>query len=101
MTSDESGLHGRIRHSSFHYDQVTPRIVQQFAAGLGANNAILDADAELAGDVDARLVAEDHPGTQRGAIATDQVGLLVDVEAEAVADAVDEVLAVARVCDYL
>ncbi len=48
-----------------HDEQFARRVVQFLAACFGANDAILDTDAELAGDIDARLVGEDHANPQR------------------------------------
>src|SRR4051812_47807497 len=84
--------HARHPSGSAHHHQIVPRVVQELAPRLGAGDAVLDADAKPARDVDTRLVAEDHAGAQWRAVAADQVRLLVDIEAEAVTDAVDEVL---------
>src|SRR6476659_3351843 len=53
-------------------------------------DAVLEPDAELAGDRDHRLVAEAHPGRERRRVALGEVRPLVPVEADAVAGAVGE-----------
>src|SRR5258708_9402340 len=55
---------------------------------------VFEADAELAGDVDAGFVGEAHAWGERGGVAADEVGPLVAVHADAVADAGGEVLVV-------
>src|SRR5215469_4753763 len=55
---------------------------------LGDVHAIFQADSELAIDGDHRFVAEAHSGTQERPVASDQVGPLVAVQADAVAGAV-------------
>ena len=63
----------------------------------GADPVVFEADAELADDVDAGFVGEGHAGFQRGVVAADEVGPFVAVHADAVAEAVGEVLVVGAV----
>src|SRR6202171_1418904 len=59
-------------------------------AGLGDEDAVLDADAEiLVGDVDAGLDGDDHAGLQRRAVLSG----VVDIEADMMAEAVNEIRA--------
>ena len=51
---------------------------------------VFAAQAEFAGDVDAGLVGEGHAGFEDGSAAADEIGMLVAVEAEAVAKAMGE-----------
>ncbi len=74
---------------------------QALASRLGADDCVLDPYAEFAYDVDARLVAEDHASGEGERVVPHHVWVLVDLEAYAVAEAVDEVLAVARLLDDL
>src|SRR5580693_8718176 len=67
---------------------------EHFAAVFGEVPVVFEADAELAGDVDAGLVGEAHAGGERGGVAADEVGPLVAVHTNAVADAVGEVFIV-------
>ena len=62
----------------------------------GDHHDVLDAGPVPAGQVDAGLDGEGHARLQRQVVAGDDVGLLVHLQADAVAGAVDEVLAVAR-----
>src|SRR5713101_7331867 len=64
------------------------RLGEEFRAALGDVKAILESNPELAVDRDHRLVAEAHPGRERGLIAADEVRPLVNVEADAVPGAV-------------
>src|SRR5215468_3401821 len=60
--------------------------------------------AEFSADVDARLVAETHVGFQAESISTHQVGPFMAVHADAMAQAMGEVLVIwpiARVGDHL
>src|SRR5207244_8458870 len=59
---------------------------------LRDEDAVLVADAHLAGDVDPGLVGEAHPRPQLRRVAAHQVRPLVAVHADAVAHAVREVL---------
>src|SRR5882757_4517041 len=70
---------------------------EHFAAVFGDVPVIFEADAELAGDVDAGLVGEAHAGGERCGVAADEVGPLVAVHADAVADAVGEMFVVGAV----
>ena len=72
------------------------------SASGGDRHNVLAADAEFAGDVDAGFVGEGHPGFENGFAGVDEIGMLVDVEADAVADAMSEEFvagAVACGCD--
>src|SRR4051812_3128906 len=81
--------------------QIVAGVVQSPAAVLGGDDDVLDAHAEAPGEVDPRLDREAHPGLDRPGLALDHVRRLVRRLADAVADAVDEVLAVAGVGDDL
>src|SRR4051794_14307565 len=60
---------------------------QHLAAGVGDQHVVLDADAALAGQVDARLDRDDHPGPQLFlAAGLPEGGQLVDLPADAVAE---------------
>jgi hypothetical protein len=68
-------------------------------ASGGDDHVVFAADAEFIGDVDAWLVGEGHAGFEDGFAAADEIGMLVDVEAHAVADAVgEEFVAGAKTC---
>jgi len=67
---------------------------EHLAAVFGDVPVIFEADAELAGDVDAGLVGETHTCGEGRCVATDEVGPFVAVHADAVAYAVGEVLVV-------
>ena len=64
------------------------RLVKNFGPAFGHVPAVLEPDAELAGNVDPRLVGEAHAGRERRHVAMDQIGGLVPVHADAVAGAV-------------
>jgi len=70
---------------------------EHFAAVGGDNPVVFETDAELTGDVDARLVGEGHAGSEWRGVASDEIGPLVAVHADAVAEAVGEVLVVRTV----
>src|SRR5690348_5278829 len=76
-------------------------VVEAAAAVGGDRDDVLDAYAELAGQVDARLDGEAHARDQRLLLAGDHVRRLVGGHADAVAGAVDEVLAVTGLADHL
>ena len=65
--------------------QRTGELREGLRSGLGHVPAILEADAELAGDVEAGFVRETHAGAQRSGIAVHQISGFVAVEADAVA----------------
>ena len=67
------------------------------AAVFGEVPIVFEADAELAGDVDAGFVGEAHAGGERCGIAANEVRPLVTVHADAVAEAVVEVFVVGAV----
>src|SRR5438046_3116914 len=70
---------------------------EHFAAVFDDVPIVFEADAELAGDVDAGFVGETHAGGERGGVAADQVGPFVAVHADAVTYAVGEVFVVGAV----
>jgi len=76
-------------------------VIQPVTAVLRDRHEVPDAHPELALEVDAGFDGEHHPRLQRLVVAVHDVGFLVDVEADAVAGAVDERLAVARGLDDL
>jgi len=55
-------------------------------------HVVFEADAEVAAEVDAGFVGEDHAGDHLLGVAADEVGPLVHVHADAVSDAVIEVV---------
>lgn len=77
----------------------------EHVASIGGDDPVVfEADAELADDVDSGLVGEGHVGFERKGVASDEIGPLVAVHADAVAEPMAEVLvagAVARVGDDL
>ncbi len=76
-------------------------MVQPNSALFGADHGVFDPDAELSFEIDARLVAEGHPGFERQIVTLDEIGFLMDFQAEPVADPVQECLAVPSVSDEL
>ncbi len=70
---------------------------EHLAAGFGDVPVVFEADAELAGNVDAGFVGEAHAGGEGCGVAANEVGPLVAVHADAVADAVGEVFVVGAV----
>ena len=68
-------------------------------AVLGDDDEVLDPDAEAAGDVDAGLDRDDVAGAEHVVGALAEARRLVDLEADAVAEAVAELVAVAAVAD--
>ena len=70
---------------------------EEFGSVFGDVHVVFEADAEgfgVVGEIDAGLVGEGHVGGQELGVAADKVGPLVHVHADAVADAVGEVLVV-------
>ncbi len=67
---------------------------EHLAAVFGEVPVVFEADAELAGDVDARFVGEAHAGSERCGVAADEVGPLMAVHADAMAETVREVFVV-------
>jgi hypothetical protein len=63
---------------------------EELGAVVGDDHVVFEAEAELVGDVDAGLVGEDHAGHHLLVVALHEVGPLVHVEADAVADAMVE-----------
>src|SRR5262249_52670024 len=86
--------------SADHADVAVGR-VEAPAAVCGRHHDVLDAHAEAAGQVDAGLDREAHARLDQVLLALDHVRRLVRRQPDAVADPVDEVLAVARVGDDL
>ena len=70
---------------------------EHFAAVFGDVPVVFEADAEFAGDVDAGFVGEAHAGGEGCGVAADEIGPLVAVHADAVADTMGEVLVVGTV----
>ena len=70
--------------------------VQHLAAGLGHQDEVLHADAELAGQVDTRLNRKDHAGSGYGGVRAADVALLVVGLADEMPQTVVEIRAVAR-----
>ena len=70
---------------------------EHLAAVFGDVPVVFETDAELAGDVDAGFVGEAHAWSQRSGVAANEIGPLVAVHADAVADAVGEVFIVGAV----
>ena len=64
------------------------RLGEEFRPRLGHVPAVLEPDAELARDVDPRLVGEAHAGRERRRLAVDEIDRLVHLHADAVAGAV-------------
>src|SRR4051812_8860306 len=73
--------------------------VEGVGAVLGDDHDVLDAHPPLALDVDAGLDREGVADGEPVAVAADQVGVLMLLEADAVAGAVNEVVAVAALGD--
>ena len=69
------------------------------AAGLRENHNVLNADAQLPRQINARLRADDCPGGQGLRVGGGGVGAFVNLYADAVAKAVAEKCAVAGVFD--
>src|SRR5262249_41438294 len=66
----------------------------ELAAATGLDDhVVLDADAAPAGQVDAGLDGDDHALLEHGVAARVEAGVLVRLQAQAVADAVDEPVA--------
>src|SRR6185436_16322748 len=78
--------------SSSQHDEVARAVVEPLDAVRGDHDDVLDARAPAAVDVYPRLHGERNPRLQRPGVAADDVGLLVDVHADAVPGAVDEPL---------
>ena len=70
---------------------------EHVASVWGDDPVVFEADSELADDIDARLVGEGHAGFEDGVVAADEIGPLVAVHADAVAEAVGEVFVVGAV----
>ena len=86
--ADYDGIGGRARHPT-----VTSSFVNRTGFSmpvLGDEDVVLDADPEAAADVDARLDRDDVAGSERVGALGREARRFVDVEAEAVAEAVAE-----------
>src|SRR4051812_42808287 len=81
--------------------QLPGGVVQASSALVGDGDDVLDADAEIAGEVDPGLDREAHARNERLLLALDHVRRLVGGDADAVAGPVDELFAVARIGDDL
>ena len=81
---------GGGKYSYADLEQVLPEAGQVLDPVRGDDDVVLDADAELALDVDARLDGDDVSRLEDVARLRGQPRLLVDVETEAVAEAVAE-----------
>ena len=64
---------------------------QEFGSVFGDEHLVFEADAEFAREVDAGFVGEDHIGGELLVVSGDEVGPLVHVQTDAVADTVGEV----------
>src|SRR5438128_4778930 len=77
---------------------------EQFrAAVFGDVHIVFQAHPKLAADINARFITKRHARFERGFVAAHQIWPFVDIHADAVADAVREVLviaAVAGISDY-
>src|SRR5579862_6473957 len=84
-------LGGGLGHDFFDFVGVAGEaFAEEFVAGFGNQDVVFDADAEVFfGDVDAGLDGDDHAGLERFAVFAG----VVDVEADVVAEAVNEILA--------
>ena len=71
------------------------------AALLGEHDHVLNAHAEPSGQVDPRLGGQQGPGGNGLVVPVVEAGVLVDLDAQGVAEAVAEVVPVARVGDNL
>src|SRR5687768_382542 len=69
-------------------------MVETVRSFVAEGHDVFDAHAEFAGEVDARLDTEGHAWLEGDLVAGDEVGRLVSVEANAVAQAVIEKFAV-------
>jgi hypothetical protein len=80
-----------VGHDFFDFVGVAGEaFAQEFVAGFGDEDVVLNADPEIFfGDVNAGLDGDDHAGFERFAI----LAGIVDVEADVVAEAVNEILA--------
>jgi len=76
--------------------EVASGLVEHVGALRATDDDVLDPDAVAVREVDARLDAEGDPGTQRLAVAPDQVRLLVDLETDAVTRRMGERVGPAR-----
>jgi len=63
---------------------------EEFCTVFGEEHVVFEAEAELAAEVDAGFVREEHAGDELLGVAADEVGPLVHVETDAVAEAMDK-----------
>ena len=80
-------------------DEAVVGTVEGIGATVGGDHDVLEAEAEAPGQVDAGLDREGVPGDEPVAVADHDVGVLVLLDADAVAGAVHEEVAVAGVVD--
>ena len=66
----------------------------------GDENIIFDANTAPTGDVDTRFNCGDHPGFQNGGACCGKAWQLVDIEADAVPQAMAEIAAETSVCNH-
>src|ERR1035437_6865176 len=88
----EAGRRGTL--AAYHAQGQT-RLVQDFSAVRATHNDVLQAHAPAARQVDARLHAEGHSRAERSGVAGHDVWILVDLETDAVANPMREVVTVA------
>src|ERR1700742_1120989 len=74
-------------------DEVADHRGERVGPAVGGDDAVLQPEPELAGQIDAGLDGEAVPGEYGGGVALDDVGFLVFLDAHAVAGAVDEAVA--------
>ena len=75
--------------------------VEDLDAGLGNQGQVFDSDAGAAGEVDARLDRERHARLYDLLVDKGNVAWLVVLQADRVAQAMREVLAVARILNHI
>ena len=88
-------------HALGHGRERVARPVQRTGRAVSVDDRnVLDADAEPAREIDPGLDREGHPRLEALTIAAHEVGMLVAVETDAVAGAMDEELAVPGLVDH-
>src|SRR5579864_7045476 len=85
--------------SGVDHGQAVVDMVERLRTGVVGHDDVLDPGAEAAGQVDAGLDREGVAGRDRLAVPADQVGVLVLLQPDTVAGAVDEVRPVAALLD--
>src|SRR5438067_2065972 len=88
-----------MRSSAVHDDQPVVDVVERLRPLGAGDDDVLDARTVAARQVDPRFDRKGVPRGQRVAVAADDVRILVLLQPDAVAGAMDEVLAVAAVVD--